>query len=271
MTILKAKAKVNLFFHITGKREDSYHFVDSLVVFAQDIFDEIEIIPSNISKTLINPSEFSSNLELEGNNLIDKVDRIFAKDQKYHYHLTKNIPIGAGLGGGSSDAAMVAKFLNADSAEKLLSIGADLPVCYQASAAFVNGIGEIIEPIKNFPKVYLVLVNPKKTLLTKAVFEINQNINTPKTIHPDFKDAYQLIDFLIPLTNYLTESAIKLMPEIKMILDLIMSEKGCKFSRLSGSGPTCFGVFLTKHEAIEAYKNITRSHPEYWVKHSIVG
>jgi 4-diphosphocytidyl-2-C-methyl-D-erythritol kinase len=268
MAILKARAKINLFFHITSKREDGYHLIDSLVVFAEDIYDLIEIKEGKNKSTI--DGEFAHLLASENNNLIDKTLQISSPGKEYHYNLTKNIPIGAGLGGGSSDAAMVAKYLNNNiSNEELLEIGADLPICYHAQSAFCSGIGEIIEPIDNFPIIYLVLVYPNKSLLTKDVFMLNKNINSPKIISSSFKDTNQLIESLNSLKNDLTDAATQLLPEIKSILYLIMAQEGCKLSRMSGSGSTCLGIFTDKAQAIKASKNIAALKPEYWVKYSI--
>jgi 4-diphosphocytidyl-2-C-methyl-D-erythritol kinase len=272
MHIIKPRAKINLFFQITGKRNDGYHMMESLVVFADDVYDSVEIAESEVNSTSIEGGEFGFLLVNEKNNLIDKALEIFAKDIKYHCKLTKNIPIGAGLGGGSSDAAMVAKYLSKDNiTQELLEIGADLPICYHDAPAFCSGIGEIVEPIKNFPKVYMVLVNPNQTLLTKDVFKINTKINTPSIQNKPidfFCDIEKLIEFISPLSNDLTESATQLMPEIQDILDLIQSQNGCAISRMSGSGPTCFGVFRTKESALKAESSIKNLYSNYWVKYS---
>ena len=266
MHTIKAKAKINLFFQITGKRPDGYHLMESLVVFANDVYDLIEITPAVENSTSIKGGEFFKSLINEA-NLIDKALQFFSRDNKYHCQLTKDIPIGAGLGGGSSDAAMVAKFLKSGINNDLLSIGADLPICYHAEPAFCGGIGEIIEPIKIFPELHLVLVNPNKMLLTKDVFKNNTKINTPPIQNKRMNYSLEeLIDFLKPLNNDLTDSAIQLMPEIQNILDLLSSQEGCCFSRMSGSGPTCFAVFKDKESAIKASANILTIQPNYWVK-----
>lgn len=274
MHIIKPRAKINLFFQIIGKRNDGYHLIESFVVFADDIYDLIEINESKINSTSIGGGEFSSFLINEKNNLIDKVLEKFTTDIKYHCKLTKNIPIGAGLGGGSSDGAMVAKYISKDDISKeLLEIGADLPICYHDAPAFCAGIGEVIEPIKNLPKAHLVLVNPNKTLLTKDVFINNSKINTTPIVNKlvDFNGSIEkLIEFISPLSNDLTESAVKLMPEIKDILGLLQSQHGCFISRMSGSGPTCFAVFRTKEDAIKAKESIEHIHPNYWVRYSSI-
>ncbi|MEK6734725.1 MAG: 4-(cytidine 5'-diphospho)-2-C-methyl-D-erythritol kinase [Pseudomonadota bacterium] len=271
MSILKAHAKINLFFHITGKREDSYHLIDSLMVFAKDIYDEIEIIPSNENFTKIVAGEFGHFLLEEKNNLIDKVLNKFSNAKKYQCNLTKNIPIGAGLGGGSSDAATVARYLNQNiSNEELARIGADVPICYLSKASYCEGIGEIISPLNQKPNLHLVLVNPKKILLTQDVFNLNKKIDIPyiekKPI--GFKNTETFIDFLLDKDNVLTESAIDILPEIKDILELLLLQKDCLIARMSGSGPTCFGIFKNKNLAVEAESIIKKTHPNYWVKYT---
>lgn len=274
MTTLKARAKINLFFHITGKREDGYHLIDSLTVFAEDIFDLIDINESDYSKTIVKDGEFASHLKKEENNLIDKAIEIFSNKKKYNCVLTKNIPIAAGLGGGSSDAATVARYIDSSiDTVNLLKIGADLPICYYNQPAYCEGIGEIIHPIEKFPTIYLVLVNPQKALLTKEVFKLNKINNTPP-IHNKpsnfFYSPEKLIEFLSNLGNDLTDSAISIMPEIKSILDMLQFQKGCKFSRMSGSGPTCFGLFDNEKEAIDARDILVKQKPQYWVKHTAI-
>lgn len=273
MTILKAKAKINLFFHITGKREDGLHLIESLSVFADDIFDDIKISPSTSNQVIVNDGEFAELLKNE-KNLISTVLEEFSTNF-YKCELTKNIPIAAGLGGGSSDAAIVAKLINKNLKNtELAKIGADLPICYMAAPVFCSGIGEIIEPIKNFPKLHLLLVNPRKTLLTKAVFKHNKCLNTAKLANKpiDFSaDSSKLLEFLLSLSNDLTDAAIDLMPEIADILALLAAQDGAIISRMSGSGPTCFAIFADQESAIKAQANIEKQHPVYWVRYTSIG
>ncbi len=124
----------------------------------------------------------------------------------------------------------------------------------------------------------MVLVNPRKFLLTKDVFKNNTRINTAPIVIPEKlsfirdDDEYglskNLLEFLTPLRNDLTESAIQLMPEIKIILNLLQSQRGCSLSRMSGSGPTCFGIFSDSASAMEAKKAIKATYPDYWVKYT---
>ena len=271
MTVLKAKAKINLFFHITGKREDGFHLIESLSVFANDIYDNIEITPSTSNKVIIKGGEFARLLK-DQNNLISTILETFSNKSFYQCKLTKNIPIGAGLGGGSSDAAVVAKFLNIQ-IQELTKIGTDLPICYHAAPIFCSGIGEIIEPIRNFPSLYLILVNPRKTLLTKDVFRHNKHLNTAKITNKPidfFTDTDKLLEFLLDLRNDLTDTAIELIPEIEDILALLKNQNGAIISRMSGSGPTCFAIFDSQQSAKEAQTKIEQQYPNYWVKYTSI-
>jgi 4-diphosphocytidyl-2-C-methyl-D-erythritol kinase len=264
---LKAKAKINLFFHIVSKRPDQYHEIQSLVAFTHDVYDEIQLKHGIDSFT-------SGEFNVSGENLIDKVLGAFVPDLNYGWHLNKNIPVGAGLGGGSSDAAAVAKLIapNIDP-KSLVKFGADLPICFHDAPAFCLGIGEKVIPVNDFPKLHVVLVNPRKPLLTTDVFKLYKSEKKGYTEMQGsfFNDTECLLDFLIRQQNDLTEPAIVLIPEINEILELISVQKGCKLARMSGSGPTCFGLFDDIDNAKAALLGIIDKKPEYWVKYSLVG
>jgi 4-diphosphocytidyl-2-C-methyl-D-erythritol kinase len=271
---LKAIAKINLFLHITAVTANNYHLLESLAVFAEDIFDEIDIGESASNNFRLSATEFSS--ELEGENLIEKALNNFSPENKYFScELKKNIPVAAGLGGGSSDACAVIKHilnypkLSDELIAKLTHLGADLPLCYEEKPKYVKGIGEILEPVINLPEFYLVLVNPRKKLLTKEVFKnFDRNyfaspINFPKNFNNNFQE---FIEFLAKTSNSLTTSAESLLPEISQILNLLKNQKGCSLSRMSGSGPTCFGIFLNFDDAKNCQTNIINLLPDYWIK-----
>lgn len=274
MSILRAPAKINLFLHVTNKLENGYHELESLVVFAQDIFDIIEIEESSDNCTSLLGGEFAQELQFESNNLIDKALMEFSNKNYYHCKLSKNIPIGAGLGGGSSDAAAVAKYLNytgCDLSEKLLNIGADLPICYNGTPAFLSGVGQKIQPVKNIPNLHLVLINCKKRLLTQKVFSSRQESYSEKLADKPvdfFYNIDKIISFLMSLKNDLSDCAISIEPEIKYVLHMLQTQEGCVFSRMSGSGATCFGLFDSLEKALKAEQNISIEKPEYWVRYS---
>ena len=269
MSYIKAKAKINLFFQITGKTSNNYHLIESLVVFCEDIYDKIYLFNADDNKTTIHNGTFSYLLDPSQQNLIDRILPFAEHEKKYECILTKNIPVGAGLGGGSSDAAQVAKHINSqDISAQLQKIGADLPICYYGKAAYCEGIGGIITPVLNIPKFYLVLVFPNNPLLTREIFEINTKSFSPKISYKPvdfFNDFHKMIEFISPLNNDLTEAACSLAPEIKSILESLSAQDQCYLARMSGSGSTCFGIFADKINAKKAELKLKIMYPDYWV------
>lgn len=266
---IKARAKINLFLHVMGKAETGMHILESLAVFADDVFDSISIEHSNHEEILITGGEFRNFLDPKS-NIISKASKTFNLPL-CKYSLTKNIPIGAGLGGGSSDAAAVIRHFNCyTSNENLSVIGSDVPVCYHNKACFFEGTGEIVTDVKNFPVIHAVLINPKKELLTKDVFRKNTNKSTYGSIKIlDFKnDTTLLFEFLNSQRNDLAHAAISIIPEISEILNLLEKQEGCIIARMSGSGATCFGLFSSKDHATFAADSIKRQSTEAWVKYT---
>lgn len=269
-TKLKARAKINLFLHVTQKIAGGWHILDSLVAFADDVYDVIQVDTSSSNSVHIDGGEFRDAVS-QYDNIISDVYEKFSNGRSFRYSLTKNIPVGAGLGGGSSDAAAVARFLNPDIyIPDLASIGADVPVCYNNKASFFGGIGELVSTASGFPQLHAILINPRKQLLTKDVFLLNKNIGRNSfNRRDDFKyDIKDLIGVLASLHNDLEDAAISLMPEIKLILSNIKQQSGCLISRMSGSGSTCFGIFSTRDEAIAARDNMLALNSDLWVKYT---
>ena len=276
-----APAKLNLFLHITGRRDDGYHLLESLFVFTE-FGDEITLIESDTLSLTID-GLFQSVLSNESieNNLVYRAALLLK--EKYavkigaKIHLKKNIPVGAGLGGGSSDAAGVLKglnqFWNLSIDEKTLmqiglSLGADIPACIAARSAVVSGIGEIINPItlSDIPFVVL-LVNPNKPLSTPAVFQQYRKGHFAFT-----KPLENEINFFKSVKNHndLESAAITLMPEIQTLLTILKQQPDCLLMRMSGSGPTCFGLFQDLASAKLAEKKIRKLLPACWIQLSSV-
>ncbi len=276
-SVLKAiaPAKINLNLHVTGRRNDGYHLLESIITFA-DFGDEIAIKENEVI-TLKMSGPFSKGLDNE-NNLVIRATKILADVFKIkkgvEIELKKNIPVGAGLGGGSADAADVVDLLcglwkiKITEKQKLeigLKLGADVPVCQVGQPSFVRGIGEIVEPINNFGKLYSVLVNPAINLSTKDVFSRGiKNYSLPLKNLPERKDEW--IDFLKMQRNDLTENSIHIVPEIKDLLRKIAATNDCIFSRMSGSGASCFGIYPDKNSAIKAARKLAEQNPKWWVK-----
>ena len=276
-----ARAKVNLTLHIKGKRSDGYHELESLVVFA-DVCDGLTFTPA---------SEDSLRLEgpfsglVNGENLVLKAKRAVGSwlgiAISGHFRLEKNIPVAAGLGGGSSDAASAirALFRNYDSVSNAktfikhsAAIGADVPVCLQNSAAWMCGLGERVTPVSGLTPLPAVLVNPRIKLSTAAVFKtlnakpLQSEVAGPPPSFPGWKNPVEATVWLKEGRNDLEAPAIALEPAVERVLDTLRCLDGCLLSRLSGSGPTCFGIFTSQQTAGEAALEIERSYPHWWVQ-----
>lgn len=268
-----APAKINLFLHVTGKRDDGYHELDSLVAFA-DIGDVVTISEaSNFSFKIDGP--FAE--QLDGNtNLVVQAAEAFAsetgQDLNIDITLTKNLPVAAGIGGGSADAAAAMYGLSklwgvSPSEEFLLKLGADVPVCFASSSAQMQGIGEQLSPV-SLPEAHIVLVNPNIECSTVEVFknfdEPHQSVSdVPKTI----SDYQTLIEFLAAQENALSAAAQKAVPEIKDVLNAL---ENADITRLSGSGATCFGLFDDQQTAQEVAQHIQETHPSWWVHATVL-
>ena len=272
VTVL-APAKINLFLHVIGKTKNNYHLLQSLVYFA-DYGDEITIAESN---------KFSfenAGLKIpEQNSVIqaaEKLSKTLKKPLNCKITLSKNIPIGAGLGGGSSNAAATVKallkFWKADINQKILkfiltSLGADVPSCYTMKPCYFEGIGEKITTIINPPELYAILVNPNKQTSTQDVFDNYKSVYTDPIILPQkFSTKYDIVHFLSNTRNDLTKSACQITPDIQNILEILNQRENMRMSRMSGSGSTCFSLFDSIEEAENTAIKLKEQYPEWWIK-----
>ena len=276
-----ARAKVNLTLHIKGKRGDGYHELESLVVFA-DVSDELVFTPAAEDRLSLE-GPFAG--LVDGENLVLKAKRAFASwlgvTVSGDFRLKKNIPVAAGLGGGSSDAAAAIRALlkvyDRDENTKTFirqstSIGADVPVCLQNSAAWMCGLGERVTPVSGLTPLPALLVNPGVKLSTAAVFKtlnakpLQPEEAGPPPSFPGWRNPQEAAVWLNEGRNDLEAPAIALEPAVKSVLDALRRLDGCMLSRLSGSGPTCFGIFLSQDGAAEAASEMRRSYPNWWVQ-----
>lgn len=266
---LPAPAKVNLSLAVTGRRGDGYHELDSLVVFA-DAADVVTVEPAEtLSLDIDGP--FAAALVGEADNLALRAARLFGEDRGARLTLTKNLPVAAGLGGGSSDAAAALRLLSALwklplPADLAASLGADLPVCLRGEAARVAGIGEIVRPVE-LPDFALLLVNPGMALPTGEVFgALGGACTEPPPCPPGFKQLADLLAQLLAVPNDLEPPARGLCPEIGEVLEALASSEGCLLARMSGSGATCFGLYAGRAEAEAAAGAIAAARPGWWVQ-----
>lgn len=267
----KAYGKINLSLHIVGKRKDGYHFLESVMSFL-DLYDNVRIKHNNnFSVKYYGP--FSDGITI-GEDTVTKavslLEDFTGKKFNVFIGIEKNIPWGSGMGGGSSDAAIVLRMLvqtynisisKIDLYKIGEKVGADVPVCLENRACLVKGIGEDLTPLPYFEPLPVVLVNPKKPLTAKEVYQRyepnfsqrrNYNKNTIMKSFTGFK-------------NDLYKPASELVPEIKGIVDKIGEQKGCILNAMSGGGSTCFGIFRGTATRDAAYKTLKDLFADYLV------
>ncbi|MEM9031059.1 MAG: 4-(cytidine 5'-diphospho)-2-C-methyl-D-erythritol kinase [Pseudomonadota bacterium] len=274
-----APAKVNLTLHVTGQRADGYHCLDSLVVFA-DIGDKLTLSPAPAGGLQIT-GPYASAVPAGPDNLVARALGLLPGAGPLAITLEKRIPVAAGLGGGSADAAAALRGAAAVSGAPnrpdplaLLSLGADLPMCLRCNAARVGGIGEQVQALEPaLPRLPAVLVNPNVGLETPRVFQaLSSKINTPMSVTiPAFSGAVDCAKWLRQRRNDLEAPATQLLPAIGHVLDALAGAPGTLLARMSGSGATCFGLFADEASARKASTEIARSHPGWWVAPCLLG
>jgi 4-diphosphocytidyl-2-C-methyl-D-erythritol kinase len=241
-----APAKLNLALHVTGRRADGYHLLDSLVAFA-GVGDVVTLEPGPLSLQIEGP--FAEGLSGQ-DNLCLRAARLVGADAAIR--LAKNLPVASGIGGGSADAAAVLRGLARmghvlpANAERL---GADVPVCLLSTPARMQGVGEIVTPLPQLPPIPLVLVNPGVAVSTPQVFAgMTRRDNPPLPDIPRFTGLSDLAAWLGLTRNDLEPAALSIAQVIGQVLDGLRAT-GAAFARMSGSGATCFGLYDTADRA----------------------
>lgn len=265
----KARAKINLALHVTGRRADGYHLLDSLVAFA-DIGDRILVSAADtLSLTVTGP--MAAGLPAGPDNLVLRAAMTLGQGRGAAITLEKYLPIASGIGGGSADAAAtllaLAELWGCPLPEPaaVLALGADVPVCLAGVAARMQGIGEVISPLI-LPPAHVVLVNPGFGLATADVFRAltrhdNPPLEMPGTTLPDVQ---ALTVWLRQMRNDLEPAAESLAPGIATMIAALQTQPQCLIARMSGSGATCFGLFATAAAAEGAAQTLAR--PGWWVR-----
>jgi 4-diphosphocytidyl-2-C-methyl-D-erythritol kinase len=273
-----ARAKVNLYLHVVGRRPDGYHLLDSLVVFA-DVGDRLTAAPA-AGLTLAIDGPFAADLTAGPENLVLRAAlalraALGPDTPGAAMALTKNLPVASGLGGGSADAAAALGLLShlwgrllpaGRLAELALSLGADLPVCLAGGPRFVGGIGEAMVPPPPLPPSWLVLANPLLPVATVAVFRARQGpFSAPGRWRHGPADAAGLASALADRGNDLAAAACGLVPAIGDVLDELAALPGCLIARVSGSGASCFGLFAEAAAARRAADALAARRPLWWI------
>lgn len=274
-----ARAKVNLALHITGRRSDGYHLLDSLVAFPQ-IGDRIAVEPADKQELRLE-GPFARDLDgpTEHNLVLKAVSGFAARAgitlPPVRLTLTKRLPVASGIGGGSSDAATTLRlledftgtYLSEDTMHALaLSLGADVPVCLYPEAQRMSGIGDELAPGPVLPNCGIVLVNPKVGVSTPEVFAaLSHRDNDALPLVPEkFESLSQLTAYLASCRNDLQGPAESLCPDISAVLAALQEDTRIEFSRMSGSGATCFGLCDQKH-AMDLERSLRAEHPNWWI------
>ena len=259
-----APAKINLTLHVTGQRGDGYHLLDSLVMFA-DVGDRLRLTPGpELSISVTGP--FATGVPTDARNLVWRAATLAGWTG--HIALDKALPHGAGIGGGSSDAAAVLRALGFRG--DALSLGADVPVCQRGAATLMSGIGERLAPVPGLPPLPAVLVNPGVHVPTPQVFAaLARKDNPPMAALPDGGPGVWL-DWLRAQRNDLEAPAIALAPQISGVLAALAECPGLALARMSGSGATCFGLFADAESADAAARSISGQHPGWWVRPTLL-
>lgn len=265
-----APAKINLTLHVTGRRADGYHLLDSLVVFA-DIGDHLHLRPARGVQLKVS-GPMADGVPLDDSNLVLRAARA-AGVMNVAIHLEKNLPAAAGIGGGSSDAAAVLRALGEGwgaTARDPSVLGSDLPVCMGAQTARMAGIGDIVTPVNGIPSLPAVLVNPRLSLPTPTVFAgLLDRDASPMGNIPTFPDVESCASWLHEQRNDLEASALRIAPVIGDCLDMLTSQNAL-IARMSGSGATCFGLFATQAAAVRAAAALKTQQPTWWIRQTIL-
>ena len=276
-----APAKINLSLRVFGRRGDGYHELESLVVFGR-CADRLSFTPGGeLSLTVSGPSAALAGDNAD--NLVLKAARALAERSPGitlgAFALDKRLPVAAGLGGGSADAAaalrLIARANNLASDaprfyEAARATGADVPVCLNPRARVMRGIGELLSEPLNLPPLPAVLVNPGAALATKAVFAGWTPGTPPAPLNQEalvkLSDRKALLQFLASQENDLERPAIALAPVVAEVLAAMRGLPSCVVARMSGSGSTCFALFNSAAEATVGAEILHAKYPQWWVR-----
>ena len=275
---IKSYCKINLSLKVLKKLNSGYHNIISLITFC-DLHDVISISRiRNLKDEISFSGKFKKGINKKSNTITKVLNLLrsikLLENQAFKINVRKNIPHGSGLGGGSSNAAGLLNYFNSKMKLKLSKnkikklagqIGFDVLVNLKKRNTFLTGKrGEILRLNQKF-KLNLLIVYPNLICSTKKIYESNRKINLSKPQSIFYiKNNKKLINLLKSENNDLEKTVIKIYPKVKKIIDYIKSQKGCYFSRITGSGSACIGIFSNMKNAIYAQKLIKLKYPKYW-------
>lgn len=274
---IDAPAKVNLALHVVGRREDGYHFLESLCVFTR-FGDRLSVESSGEDRFHVR-GPFTSDIPAGDDNLVLRARDMLRRRYRgaappVSIGLEKNLPAAAGLGGGSSDAAATLLALArlwrlpadiGDLREMGLALGADVPMCLERTPLVARGVGERLQPLPRFPALPLVLANPGASLSTPAVFQaLRRRDYAPLPDIPALRDSLSVATWLADTRNDLAEPALACAPVVAEVVRML-DRHGALLARMSGSGATCFGLFGDMAAAGAAAERLRAERPGWFV------
>ncbi len=278
-----ARAKVNLTLHVTGQRPDGYHLLDSLIFFPNfgDALSVRRTAGAQDALQITGPFGSALSSTVTAENLVIKAAKAYLKAADLPIEtldciLAKNLPVAAGIGGGSADAAAMLRVMHRlfegqisrrRLSEVALSLGADVPMCLKQRPVRVQGIGDNISPLKRTPNFSLVLVNPGVAVSTPEVFRVlRKKHKAPMTPPPDtgFATVQELVHYVRTGRNDLEEPASQLAPVINQALDELKRLPSILLARMSGSGATCFAITQTLAQAQACAASLNSRRPNWW-------
>jgi 4-diphosphocytidyl-2-C-methyl-D-erythritol kinase len=280
----RARAKINLTLQVLGQRADGYHALESLVAFA----DVADIVTLNLDESVSVMVGGPFGPSLAGENLVrvalDKLAVAYPSLKLGSVALEKNLPVAAGVGGGSSDAAAVLRAVrqaNSEIADRIdwmtvaETLGADVPVCFRDCPAIMRGVGEQVHPVLNLPPLAVVLVNPRVPVPADKTAQVFKRLNAgplspqaPDTGHlakSDVATRAALLEQMTTIGNDLLHPASAIVPAVGAVMAALSQCDGVELTQLSGGGPTCFAVFPDDGLAHAAANKLRAQHNHWWV------
>ncbi len=268
---LKSFAKINLFLEVIGKYENNFHIINSIVS-RIDLYDEILIKESN-ELAVSFKGQFGSLIENNNINLLFKIliQEKLIDHAGFIIEIEKNIPVGSGLGGGSSNVATVLNFLEKNGyinkEGKLLisrKIGSDIEFFLEENSALLSGKGEVESRFIIPSNEFVLLIYPQKMLSTKDVYSQSKIIDKKSIFNIDAKNQLLFHEVMSNTSNSLEENAMKICKEIEEIKNILISDKQCQYARMSGSGSCYYGIYKSEKDAKNAEKDLLNQHADWW-------
>lgn len=282
-----ARPKVNLTLRVLGKRADGYHALESLVAFASAPADRLTLTLGTEGVSVGGPGASA----IVGENLIARALRLLSEAEPRlalgAVHLDKHLPVAAGIGGGSADAAAVLRLVRranpvvaegVDWPAVALKLGADVPVCVDSQAAFMWGVGERITAVADLPVLSAVIVNPMVPVPADKTAQVFRRLGAgpvaseaAPVVPGPFAGAAELVAYMRLVGNDLEPPASAVVPDIARVKAALLSTRGCIHAQLSGGGPTCFGIYESDEDAAEAAEVLRAAQPAWWVAPTRLG